>query len=80
MKWCPAPVYSWDMKGDSQSYEATQRHAFPEDRAAALQAKYIQVFGAPVKANSRSRFGKSEFEIFSLYQTSKLTYSAETGQ
>lgn len=51
----------------------------PEDRAAALQAKYIQVFGAPVKANSRSRFGKSEFEIFSLYQTSKLTYSAGTG-
>ena len=36
----------------------------PEDRAAALQAKYIQVFGAPVKVNSRSRFGKSEFEIF----------------
>lgn len=52
----------------------------PEDRAAALQAKYIQVFGAPVKVNSRSRFGKSEFEIFSLYQTSKLTYSAGTGQ
>ena len=44
----------------------------PEDRAAALQAKYIQVFGAPHKANSRSSFGKSEFEIFSLYQTSKL--------
>ena len=36
----------------------------PEDRAAALQAKYIQVFGAPHKANSRSSFGKSEFEIF----------------
>lgn len=52
----------------------------PEDRAEALQAKYIQVFGAPDKANSRSIFGKSEFEIFSLYQTPKLTYSAGTGQ
>lgn len=52
----------------------------PEDRAAALKVKYIQVFGAPHKANSRSSFGKSEFEIFSLYQTSKLTYSAGTGQ
>lgn len=52
----------------------------PEDRAAALQAKYIQVFGAPHKANSRSSFGKLEFDIFSLYQTSKLTYSAGTGQ
>lgn len=52
----------------------------PEDRAAALQAKYIKVFGALDKANSRSNFGKSEFEIFSLYQTSKLTYSAGTGR
>lgn len=52
----------------------------PEDRAAALQAKYIQVFGTPHKANSHSKFGKSEFEIFSLYQASKLTYSAGTGQ
>lgn len=52
----------------------------PEDRATALQAKYIQIFGASDKANSRSRFGKSEFEIFSLYQTPKLTYSAGTGQ
>ena len=52
----------------------------PEDRAATLQAKYIKVFGAPDKANPRSSFGKSEFEIFSLYQTSKLTYSAGTGQ
>ena len=52
----------------------------PEDRAEALQAKYIQVFGAPDKANSRSNFGKSELEIFSLYQTPKLTYSAGTGQ
>ena len=52
----------------------------PEYRAEALQAKYIQVFGAPDKANSRSNFGKSEFEIFSLYQTPKLTYSAGTCQ
>ena len=52
----------------------------PEDRAAALKAKYIQVFGAPDKSNSRSSFGKSDFEIFSLYQSSKLTYSARTGQ
>ena len=51
-----------------------------EDRAATLKARYIQVFGDPDKANSRSNFGKSEFDIFSLYQSYKLTYSAGTGQ
>ena len=51
-----------------------------EDRAAALQTKYIKVFGALDNVNPRSKFGKSEFEIFSLYQSSKLTYSAGTGQ
>ena len=44
----------------------------PEDRAEALQAKYIQVFGAPDKANSRSNFGKSEFEIFCFIRRPSL--------
>lgn len=50
-----------------------------KDRAAALKTKYIQIFGTPDKPDSSSALGKTEFEIFSLYQSSKLTYSAGTG-
>lgn len=52
-----------------------------EDKAAALKAKYAELFGTD-KADSRHGIDciNAKFEVFSLYQNPKLTYSAGTDQ